>query len=269
MAAGSALYIVGDVHGHLKKLLSLLQNARLIDAGRAWIGGSAHLWFLGDFVDRGPEGIAVIELVMRLQEEAAAAGGRVAALLGNHEMLLLAAYRFGRRSTGLGSSFLARWRKNGGVRSDIAALRQHHLDWLMQLPAVALVGDQLLLHADAPFYLRCGDSPEAVNLHFRRLLMRSDALAWEETLEDFAARGAFANAFAGAELAERFLRRFGGRLLIHGHTPISMMRGVAPTSVAEPWIYAQGRCVNVDGGLYLGGAGFLYRGALLPAEAAS
>jgi hypothetical protein len=201
----------------------------------------------------------VVEFVMRLQQEAAAAGGRVEALLGNHELLLLAAYRFGRRSTGLGSSFLARWRKNGGQRADLAALRQHHVDWLMQLPAMALVAEHLLIHADAPLYLRYGRTLEEVNAYFARLLRHSDTLAWEETLDDFGARGLFANPFVGTEMAQRFLRSFGGRCLVHGHTPISFLTGQAAGRIVDPWIYAGGHCVNIDGGLHLGGAGLLYQ----------
>src|SRR5437870_4994285 len=79
------IYVIGDVHGHLKKLIKLLQDAHLIDEKHAWKAGTATLWFMGDFVDRGPDGIAVLDLVMRLQSEAAAVGGTVASLLGNHE----------------------------------------------------------------------------------------------------------------------------------------------------------------------------------------
>ena len=41
----------------------------------AWSGGRASLWLLRDYVDRGPDGVGVIELIMRLQEQAADAGG--------------------------------------------------------------------------------------------------------------------------------------------------------------------------------------------------
>ena len=61
------IYIIGDVHGQLKKLVKLLQDAHLIDAEYAWKAGTATLWFMGDFVDRGPDSIAVLDLVMRLQ----------------------------------------------------------------------------------------------------------------------------------------------------------------------------------------------------------
>ncbi len=253
------IYIIGDVHGHLKKLAKLLQDAQLIDAEHSWKASTAMLWFMGDFVDRGPDGIAVLDLVMRLQTEAATAGGSVSSLLGNHEMLLLAAYRFGRRSTGLGSNFLTRWKQNGGNRKDISSLTLRHLDWMTHLPAMALVDDYLFMHADAPFYINCGRTVDEVNAFFNKLLSRSDALAWEEMLEEFARRGAFMYATTGEEFARRFLRVFGGRQLVHGHTPISSMLHCRPAKVDGPWIYAGGQCVNVDGGMSLGGSGFVYQ----------
>src|SRR3989442_5585038 len=160
------IYIIGDVHGQLKKLVKLLQDAQLVDAEHSWKACSATLWFMGDFVDRGPDGIAVLDLVMRLQTEAAAAGGSVASLLGNHEMMLLAAYRFGRRSTGLGSNFLTRWKRNGGKRKDIASLTPRHLEWMAHLPAMALGNDSLLLLADAPVCIQRRRSDDQVNAAF-------------------------------------------------------------------------------------------------------
>lgn len=253
-------YVIGDVHGHMDKLVRLLQKAQLIDAAYTWVGGIAVLWFIGDLVDRGPDSIAVLDLVMRLQSEAAASGGAVMSLLGNHEMLLLAAYRFGRRSTGLGSTFLTRWKRNGGKRKDIARLTLQHLDWMANLPAMALIDDNyLLLHADAPFYTQCGQTVAEVNDLFNRLLSRSDALAWEEILEAFARRGAFLQSTYGTNFAQRILEIFGGQIVIHGHTPINIMRNCPPHKVDRPWIYADARCINVDGGMFLGGSGFIHQ----------
>lgn len=253
------VYVIGDIHGQLKPLLKLLHAAQLIDDHHAWSGGNATLWFLGDFVDRGPQGVEVLDLVMRLQMEAPATGGTVASLLGNHEMLLLAAYRFGRRSTGLGSNFITRWKRNGGNQKDIASLTLSHLDWMAHLPAMAIVRETLLLHADAPLYLKCGHTIEEVNTTFRKLLSHSDALAWEEMLEDFARRGAFLHAQHGEEFARRLLGIYGGKQLLHGHTPIHLMLGWSPKKVEHPWIYAHGCCINVDGGLYFGGRGFIHQ----------
>ena len=259
MQPAQRVYIIGDIHGQLQKLIKLLQDAHLIDASHAWCGEQATLWFMGDFVDRGPDGIAVMNLVMRLQQEAAQVGGNVSSLLGNHEMLLLAAYRFGRRSTGLGSNFITRWKQNGGNRKDIASLTPRHLEWMAQLPAMALVEDSLLLHADAPLYLKFGKTVEEVNANVRDLLRHSDALAWEELLEDFARRGVFLSSIYGLEFAERYLKQFGGKRLVHGHTPINTMQNCSPRKVHTPWTYADDLCVNVDGGLFLGGSGFVYQ----------
>ena len=67
-------YVVGDIHGCLQPLIRLLQREGFIGEGLEWIGGSNQLWFLGDYTDRGPDGVGVIELLMRLELEATAAG---------------------------------------------------------------------------------------------------------------------------------------------------------------------------------------------------
>jgi len=80
---------IGDIHGALEPFVGILRAAGLIDAQRQWIGGSATLVQTGDYTDRGPEVRAVMDLLMALEPQAAAARGRVIALLGNHEVLNL------------------------------------------------------------------------------------------------------------------------------------------------------------------------------------
>src|SRR5260221_4118178 len=82
--ATAPVLIIGDVHGHLDVLLRVLRDAGLIDHAARWTGGAATLWFTGDFVDRGTQGLAAVDCAMRLQSEAAQAGGSVACLPGNH-----------------------------------------------------------------------------------------------------------------------------------------------------------------------------------------
>jgi hypothetical protein len=260
------VYIIGDVHGQLNALVKLLRQAHLVEEDLSWRGGNAILWFIGDLVDRGPDSLAVLDLVMHLQVEAASGQGQVASLLGNHELLLLAAYRLGRRSTGLGSNFLAKWKHNGGVGKDLSRLTLQQVEWLTHLPAMASVGNRLLIHADAPFYLRYGRSIEEVNTTISALLKQNDALAWEELLEEFARRGTFASGEDGEALARRFLTTYGGEQLVHGHTPISSLIRRSPKTITTAWIYAAGHCVNVDGGMYLGGPGFLYQLPQGPAD---
>lgn len=79
---------VGDIHGALPELLATLSSARVAatsEAGIRWTGGAAVLVFLGDYMDRGDFSKECVDLVMELQGKAAAAGGRVVALMGNHE----------------------------------------------------------------------------------------------------------------------------------------------------------------------------------------
>lgn len=237
----------------------LLREAGLIDTDGAWSGGAAHLWFMGDFFDRGPDSIGALSLAMQLQREAAAAGGSLEALLGNHEVMVLAAARFG--ASAHGSSFVKVWRRNGGCPADLKRLTREQLDWMQERPAMALVGDHLLLHADALFYTHYGDTIEAVNKAIGAALASNDPKAFYQLLEFFSERMAFATPRPreGIERARHLLDLFGGRAIAHGHTPIVYMEPERPLeTIVEPLSYANGLCLNLDGGIYLGGPGFVY-----------
>lgn len=251
--------VIGDIHGYLRVLHKLLREAHLIDTAHHWIGGSATLWFLGDLVDRGPDSIAVLDFVMALQQEAKAVGGSVDSLLGNHELLMLAAYQFGQHSTGSNHTFNMRWRRNGGLKGDLAKLRAEHIAWLLERPAMALVENTLLIHADATFYTRYGRSVTEVNETFKNLLAHNNTLAWEELIEASSTRGAFIDQYSGHEFIERFVQIFGGEVIVHGHSPICSLIGGAARKIVQPYVYADGKCINIDGGIYLGGSGFIYQ----------
>jgi hypothetical protein len=81
---------VGDVHGAYERFVKILQAAQLIDNKQKWIGRGAVLVQTGDVVDRGPDGRRVLDLLRRLEGEAQRAGGRVLALVGNHEVMSMA-----------------------------------------------------------------------------------------------------------------------------------------------------------------------------------
>ena len=78
---------IGDIHGAGDGLYAILQETGLIDGERRWSGGSATLVQTGDFTDRGPGVREVMDLLMRLEDEAPADGGEVRVLLGNHETM--------------------------------------------------------------------------------------------------------------------------------------------------------------------------------------
>ncbi len=83
----SRIVAMGDIHGDYDRLVEVLHMAGLINGSKAWSGGSAHLVFDGDLVDRGPASGKVLDLVMALQTQAARAGGAVHPLIGNHEVM--------------------------------------------------------------------------------------------------------------------------------------------------------------------------------------
>jgi hypothetical protein len=83
------LVAVGDVHGDLPQLKAVLQLSGLTTANGTWIGKDAILVQMGDLLDRGPDDLPVLRFMQQLRTEAAAAGGLVVLLLGNHEIMNL------------------------------------------------------------------------------------------------------------------------------------------------------------------------------------
>jgi Calcineurin-like phosphoesterase len=248
-------YVVGDVHGHRDELAEALRTNKLVDDADDWCGGDARLWFLGDFVDRGPDGVGVIDLVMRLQDQAEATGGSVRSLLGNHEILLLGMYHFGdtavREEPGP-RSFARSWEINGGRLSDQDALTDDHIEWLSTRPLIAHVADHLLMHSDTLEYLDWGDTAAEINKTVQDILAGNDLDAWWGVWRRMTSRYAFRGS-EGPETAGRLLALLGGERIVHGHSVIADQLGIHPTGIEEPYLYAGGKVLGVDGGLFVGG----------------
>ena len=167
---------VGDVHGAHQRLVALLQGIGLIDADGHWSGGNATFVQLGDLLDRGVEDRAVLELMIRLQQEAPGQGGRVVALLGNHEVMNLqgdlryvapatiASFTDGDSERRWSAAFAAHHPEPG---ADTPAAREAfrarhppgyaehreafgpegvHGRWLRKQPAIVVLGDVVFVH---------------------------------------------------------------------------------------------------------------------------
>jgi hypothetical protein len=80
---------VGDIHGAYDAMVATLQAADVVDDSLSWSGAGTHLVLTGDLLDRGADSRRVMDFVMRLEMEAARAGGQVHQLLGNHEVMNL------------------------------------------------------------------------------------------------------------------------------------------------------------------------------------
>jgi serine/threonine protein phosphatase 1 len=132
------LYAIGDIHGSLEKLSSLVgcceRDAR---------GASTRFVFVGDYIDRGPDSRGVIEFLIALQ---ARYPGDVITLMGNHEAMALAAIDDNVRA--------GAWLRDGGEAtlrsfgiSSGYQLPEQHVAWLRSLRMTYDDGKRLFVHA--------------------------------------------------------------------------------------------------------------------------
>jgi hypothetical protein len=78
---------ISDVHGAYGAMVETLQAVGIVDNKLSWSGGSSRLVIVGDLLDRGPRSRDAMDLLMRLEPQAEAAGGYVHVLIGNHESM--------------------------------------------------------------------------------------------------------------------------------------------------------------------------------------
>lgn len=142
--AYSAVYAVSDVHGMYRNLVKLLAENGITSGEDHWVAGKSLLVVVGDSIDKGPHSVDVIDLWMRLQKEAEAAGGRVVVLLGNHEAEFLA------NPTGSNEKAddLFRELKKRGMSVDELTDPKHpRARFLRDLPIAARVGNWVFCHS--------------------------------------------------------------------------------------------------------------------------
>lgn len=119
------LFAVGDLQGCLESLKGLLEQ----------LPKSAHIIFVGDIVNRGPQSLKTLRKVKKLCDS-----GRAEMVLGNHDLHLLAvaagAGRVHRKDT-IGEILEAR---------DCDEL----IDWLRKQPLIINTPDTVFVHAGIP-----------------------------------------------------------------------------------------------------------------------
>lgn len=85
------VYAISDIHGGWDRVAALLASNGIIGSvpptpdAIAWSAGNAILVVAGDLIDKGPQPVEVLDGLRALQASAAAIGGEVIVLLGNHE----------------------------------------------------------------------------------------------------------------------------------------------------------------------------------------
>jgi len=143
--------------------------------------------FIGDYIDRGPDSRAVIDFLIAMQRQKRF---ELIALRGNHEAMMLKTVR-----TGDG----ALWLLNGAAQTlasygigDWTGLPAEHLDWVASLPLCFDDGQRYFVHAGINPAVPLDQQTEHDQLWIREPFL-SDA-------RDF------------------------GRLIVHGHTPLTTGR---------------------------------------------
>ena len=85
----SRVVAIGDLHGDYENAIASAALAGIVDKQGQWIGGTTTFVQTGDQTDRGPDSKRILQWLDGLEEQAAAAGGQVIVLLGNHEVMNL------------------------------------------------------------------------------------------------------------------------------------------------------------------------------------
>lgn len=143
---------IGDIHGHADKLTALLQLLGYRHSGGAWRHPSRRAIFVGDFIDRGPQGVETVGIVRDMVEV-----GTALAVMGNHELNAIAWHTPGIRSPGeyLRPRHRQPWGdKNGSQHKAFLAQVEHdpalHADivsWFITLPLWLDLPELRVVHA--------------------------------------------------------------------------------------------------------------------------
>lgn len=184
-------WVIPDVHGYAKTLRCLMEE--IIRPARY-----DDIYFLGDYIDRGPDSKGVIDYIRRLQED----GYNIVALKGNHEDFMVELYDAEVNSTaGWLFNFAKRKRKAWnaiGGKETLASFGASHLkdvpvtyiDWMRSLAYYVILDGFVLVHA---------------GLNFKN----------EDPFEDKQAMLWFRD-------YEILPEKIGNRRIIHGHVPVNM-----------------------------------------------
>ena len=151
------------------------------------------VYFLGDYIDRGPDSKGVIDYIMSMQN----AGYEVHCLRGNHEDYCLRAWNADKKRFLGRSSIEKEWRKNGAQNTlssfNVKRPRnidQRYIEWMNNTKYYIELEDYILVHAG----LNCSiDNP----------FEDTKSMMW---IRDFKVD----------------VNKIGGKKVIHGHVPVEL-----------------------------------------------
>ena len=145
-------WIIPDIHGCANTLKVLLENMLLVKK-------HDQLYFLGDYIDRGPDSKGVLDYLMHLQEEEYG----VHFIKGNHEDMCLKAFKAdqNKKFLGLKHEEQKEW-ENVGAKETLKSfgvkhpreIPQKYIDWMEACVPYIELENYVLVHAGMNFEIR-------------------------------------------------------------------------------------------------------------------
>lgn len=244
------LAVVSDIHGQYDVIFKLLQTHNIIDEEGHWSFGEGHFVVVGDIFDRGDQVSEALWLIYNLQLEAAAAGGRVHFLLGNHETMIMEGdIRYiHKRYLITGALLQTPYQNLYGPDSYLGR-------WLRALPLAVKINDMVFVHGGLSKNVvdKIRDIGEMNNLYHKFLIGKNADLATynAERLELLYGDGGplwYRGYFLEKDLTEkdidRILKKVKATKMIVGHTSFDAVKS-----------FFNGKVLAVDSSIKFGAMG--------------
>lgn len=140
-------WVIPDIHGCVNTLKQLVETCIQPDKDDS-------IYFLGDYIDRGPDGKGVIDYIMSFQNE----GYNIDYLIGNHEYYCMNAYEMDKKRWFTKSSIHKEWERYGakttlksfGARRP-RDIEEKYIDWMKKGKYFIELDDYILVHAGMNF----------------------------------------------------------------------------------------------------------------------
>lgn len=176
------VFVMSDPHGKMDCVVSLLRGNNIIDQDLRWNFGNNQLMVIGDIFDRGKDVTQIFWLFYKLEAEAAAAGGQVSFLLGNHEPMVMAGDmryskdKYQALADTLDMSYPALWNEQTELGR-----------WLSTRNTMQVIGKDLYVHAglSKDFYERNLDIATVNNAMSKALFMDKKSRSALSPLTEF------------------------------------------------------------------------------------
>ena len=177
-------WVIPDIHGCITTLKQLIETCIVPTK-------EDELYFLGDYIDRGPDGRGVIDYIMSMQSQ----GYNIKYLVGNHEYYCMNAFEMDKHRF-LGKSKIHKEWERYGAKTTLKSfgakrprqIDEKYIDWMHKGQFFIELDDYILVHAGMNFNI---DNP------------------FDDTMSMMWARDFKVDR-----------TKTGGKKIIHGHVPV-------------------------------------------------